>query len=93
MLGTPRSNPAVPSALLEKLNEVPNADQGYAISVSVNEIILAANEAIGVLYAAQTLLQMLEPDGTVPEGRINTQEPSARISFKPSVRSILTTFC
>jgi len=70
VLGTPKSNPAVSSALLDRLREVPNADQGYAISVSVNEIVLAANEPIGVLYAARTLLQMIEPDGTVPEGRI-----------------------
>jgi len=71
ILGTPKSNPGgVSEALLDRLNGKPNADQGYAISSSVNEIILAANEPIGVLYAAQTLLQMIEPDGTVPEGCI-----------------------
>jgi len=70
VLGTPKSNPAVPGALLDRLDGVPNADQGYVVSSCVNEIILAAVEPIGVLYAAQTLLQMIEPDGTVPEGRI-----------------------
>lgn len=70
VLGTPKSNPAVPIALLDRLNDTPSADQGYAISSSINEIILAANEPIGVLYAAQTLVQMIEPDGTIAEGRI-----------------------
>lgn len=71
ILGTPKSNPGgVSEALLDRLNGKPNADQGYAISSSANEIVLAANEPAGVLYAAQTLLQMIEPDGTVPEGRI-----------------------
>jgi len=70
VLGTPKSNPAVPAALLDALAGKPNADQGYVISSSVNEIILAANEPVGVLYAAQTLVQMTEPDGTIPEGRI-----------------------
>jgi hypothetical protein len=70
VIGTPNSNPAIPSALLDRLREVPNADQGYAISVSVNEVILAGAEPIGVLYAVQTFLQLIEPDGTVPEGRI-----------------------
>lgn len=70
LIGTPKSNHAIAGTLLDRLRAVPNADQGYAISVSVNGIILAANEPIGVLYAARTLLQMIEPDGTVPEGRI-----------------------
>lgn len=82
ILGTPTSNPSIPAVLLEALADKPNSDQGYVISSSVNEIILAANEPIGVLYAAQTLLQMIEPErscsgggcksvgGAVPEGRI-----------------------
>ncbi len=70
VLGTPADNSGVPGTLLEKLAGKPNADQGYAISASVNEIIAGANEPIGVLYAAQTLIQMLEPDGFIAEGRI-----------------------
>lgn len=70
ILGTPGSNPRIPGTLLDALGDVPNADQGYVISSSVNEIILAAKEPIGVLYAVQTLLQLIEPDGTAPEGRI-----------------------
>lgn len=70
VLGSPASNSSVPAVLLDKLADVPNSDQGYVISTSVNEIILAANQPIGLLYAAQTLVQMIEPDGNVPEGRI-----------------------
>lgn len=70
VMGTPGSNSAVPAMLLDGLNDVPNADQGYVLSSSANEVILAAKEPLGVLYAAQTLIQMMEPDGTVPEGRI-----------------------
>lgn len=70
VLGTPESNPGVPSAMLDRLSGVANRDQAYAVSVSANEIILAGVEPLGALYAAQTLLQMVEPDGTVPEGRI-----------------------
>ena len=70
VLGTPASNAAIPAALLDRLADVPNADQGYAISLTASEIVLAGSEPIGVLYAARTLVQMAELDRTVPEGLI-----------------------
>lgn len=70
VMGTPAANPAIPASMLDRLATAPNAEQGYVISSTAKEIVLAGKEPIGVLYAAQTLLQMIEPDGSVPEGRI-----------------------
>ena len=57
VLGTPETNPLIPTSLLERLEGVPNPDQGYVIRVSQHEIVLAGKTPIGVLYAAQTFAQ------------------------------------
>ncbi|NLF16670.1 MAG: hypothetical protein GX595_05355 [Lentisphaerae bacterium] len=51
---------AIPGA--ERLRELPNRDQAYVIrAVGERRIVLAALESPGLLYAAQTLRQLLEP--------------------------------
>ena len=69
-MGTPESNSSIPAGLLDRLDGAPNSDQGYAIVLASDRIVLAGKEPIGVLYAAQTLLQMMGPDGVVPAGTV-----------------------
>ncbi len=55
---------AVPEVdgLLTRLEGVPNADQGYVLSINRDRIVLAGFTETGVLYAAQTLAQMVQGD-------------------------------
>ncbi len=67
VMGTPGTNSMIAESLLDRLTDVPNQDQGYVLSISANEVVIAGDQPIGVLYGVQTLLQLLEPDGTVPQ--------------------------
>lgn len=59
VLGTPKSNREIGNVLLQPVAEAPNADQAYVLRLDLGGATLAANEPIGVLNAAHTLVQLL----------------------------------
>lgn len=70
VIGTPESNPRVATDILRRLDGVPNSDQGYILCVAADRITVAGVTSVGVLYGAQTLLQIIEREGgevSVPE--------------------------
>lgn len=72
MLATPTGHPFAVSTVNKptgvihlKLNAVPNTvigDEGYQLKVSPKSVTISANDAKGLFYGIQTLMQLLPPD-------------------------------
>jgi len=64
---------AVPDALYNRLQKLPNAEQAYAIVCekgSPLKIILAANTPTGLLYAVRTLHQLVKPGENIDKSTL-----------------------
>ncbi len=70
VLGTPGSNPGINARLLQAVAEAPHPEQAYVLEITKDGAILAGNEPLGVLYAAQTLAQLLQESNELPIGTI-----------------------
>ncbi|MGB9619378.1 MAG: glycoside hydrolase family 20 zincin-like fold domain-containing protein, partial [Armatimonadota bacterium] len=72
--------------VIERLSPVPNADQAYVIRPSQNGkgLVLAANTSVGLLYAARTLEQLVNPPtGIGPDTALEI--PLVRITDWPDI--------
>jgi hexosaminidase len=65
-LAVGKTNPGMNEhSIVLELNKVNNAalgDEGYTLDVSPDKVVIAANQAHGLFYGIQTLMQLLPPD-------------------------------
>lgn len=69
IIGDPCSHPPLTKALREANIDFPGivTDQGYALTITPNRVLIAGIERAGVYYGVQTLIQLLpEHNGGVP---------------------------